>query len=79
VNISAIDAHGLKIQRGVHEVFATFWEEGYIGVVKIFGEGPPFWCFIAFLRTSFAKKLEGGYTFISPLTPPCVHLIFNVT
>jgi hypothetical protein len=32
-------------------------------------EGAPFWCFIAFLLTSFAKILKGGYTFI-PLLPP---------
>jgi hypothetical protein len=48
--------------------FAKFWEEGYIGVVKIFGGGYTFLCFIAFLLTSFAKNLEGGYTFI-PLIP----------
>jgi hypothetical protein len=33
------------------------------------GEGTPFWCFIAFLLTSFAKILEGGYTIIPPSPP----------
>jgi hypothetical protein len=39
-----------------------------------FWEGTPFWFFIAFLLTSIAKILEGGYTFIplSPLIPKCV-------
>jgi hypothetical protein len=42
-------------------------------------EGTPFWCFIAFLLTSFAKNLEGRYTFIPPHSPtPCVHLCCNV-
>jgi hypothetical protein len=52
---------------------------GWEGLWKFWWEGTPFWCFIAFLLTSFAKILEGGYTFIRPLPPPhpptpCVHL-----
>ncbi len=33
---------------------------------KILKRQTLFRCFIAFLLTSFAKELEGGYTFISP-------------
>jgi hypothetical protein len=36
----------------------------YRGCENFLGEGTPFWCFIAFVLTSFAKNLEGGYTFI---------------
>jgi hypothetical protein len=41
-------------------------------------EGTPCWCFIAFLLTSFAKILEGGYIFIPlphphpPVPPVCI-------
>ena len=34
-----IDANGLKFHGRVDEVFVKFWEGGYIGVMKIFGEG----------------------------------------
>ncbi len=37
-------------------------------------EGTTFWCFIAFLLTSFAKILEGGYTFIPPHPPLCASM-----
>ena len=65
-----------KSRGRVSEVFAKFWEGGIKGLWKFLGEGTPFWCFIAFLLTSFAKILEGGFTFIPPLppSPPCVHL-----
>jgi hypothetical protein len=37
--------------------------------VKIIGLGTPFWGFIAFLLTSFAKILEEGSTFSPPHLP----------
>ncbi len=45
----------------------------YSGCENFFGECMPFKCFIAFLLTSFANILEGGYTFI-PLTPLCASM-----
>ncbi len=55
----------------------NFWREGIQGLWKFWGEGTPFWCFIAFLLPSFAKNLEGGYT-LSPIThpppPPCASM-----
>jgi hypothetical protein len=48
-SLLVIDAHGLKI----HEVFATFWEVGYIGVVKIFGGGYTPLMFYCIYITSF--------------------------
>ncbi len=74
-----IDAHGLKIQGEVPWGFSQILGgRVHRGCENVLGEGTPFWCFIAFLLTSFAKVLEGGYTFIPltppPAPPPCVHL-----
>jgi hypothetical protein len=88
VNVNNINAHreGEGGGRGVehknhrqfkiHEVFAKFWEGGYIGVVKIFfGRVPLFGVLLHFLLTSFAIILEGGFTLIPPHPPPPrVHL-----
>jgi hypothetical protein len=73
----SIDAHGLKIQGEGQGGFSQILGGRVYRGCENFGGRPPegttFWCFIAFLLISFAKILEGGYTFIPPsppLTPP---------
>jgi hypothetical protein len=65
----------LKSRGRVREVFAKFWEGGYLNRgCENFGERVQLLgVFFAFLLTSFAKILEGGYTFIPPITPPLYH------
>jgi hypothetical protein len=71
----SIDAHGLKIQgEGPWGFCQILGGRVYRGLWKLWGEGTPFWCFIAFLLTSLAKISEGGYNFIPPHPPPpCVY------
>ncbi len=58
----------------VHEVFAKFWEGGYIGVVKIFGGGYTFLVFYSIFINKFCKNFGGRVHFYPPSPPPCKHL-----
>ena len=62
--------HTVWESRGrVPKLFSKFCEGGW----KFWGVGTPFWCFSGFLLTSFAKKLEKGYTFIPPHPFVCIY------
>ncbi len=60
--VTFIDRTVLRSRGWVHKVFATFREGGY-----------NFSNFIGFLLTSFAKKLQGGSTFIPPHSHVCIY------
>ncbi len=63
----------------VHEVFAKFWEGGYIGVVKIWGGGYTFLVLYCIFINKFCKHFGGRVHFypLTPLTPPppvCIYV-----
>ncbi len=70
--------HTVWKSRGrVSEVFAKFWEGGYIGVVKIFGGGYTFLVFFYIFINKFSKNFGGRVYFYPPLTPPppvCIYV-----
>ena len=69
-----------KSRGRVSEVFAKFWEGGYIGVVKIFGGGCTFLVFYCIFINKFSKKIGGRVHFYPPSHPPhptpFVHLCY---
>ncbi len=64
-----------KSRGRVREVFAKFWEGGYIGVVKILGGGYNFLVFYCIFINKFAKFWREG-TLLSP--PVCIYGLLNV-
>ncbi len=71
--------HTVWKSRGrVSEVFAKFWEGGYIGVVKFFLGGYTilvFYNFYCIFINKFSQIFEGGYTFIPPHPPLCASMV----
>ncbi len=59
-----------KSWRRVYEVFAKFWEGGYIGVVKILGGGYTFLVFYCIFINKFWKNFGGRVHFYPPSPPP---------
>ncbi len=63
--------HTVWNSRGrVEEVFAKFWEGGYIGVVKILGGGYTFLVFYCIFINKFCKNFGGRVHFYPPPPPP---------
>jgi hypothetical protein len=68
--------HTVWNSRGrVNEVFAKFWEGGYIGVVKIFGGGYTVLVFYGIFINKFCKNFGGRVHFYppSPPHPVCIY------
>jgi hypothetical protein len=64
--------HTVWNSRGrVDEVFAKFWEGGYIGVVKIFWGGYTLWVFYCIFIKKFCKNFGGRLHFYPPSPPLC--------
>jgi hypothetical protein len=66
-----------RYSRGrANDVFAKFWEGGYIGVVKNFWGGYTFLVFYCIFINKFCKNFGGRVHFYPPSPPPPPYTVY---